>query len=223
MHMTWHDLLFMHWPVSPDLVRPLIPAGLELDFYDRRAWIGVVPFYMTDVRPDRFPRFMASRFPEVNVRTYVRHKGRPGVWFFSLDAADRVAVLGARRFYHLPYHFAEMSSVCTGAVVQYRSRRKSNLETAIIGRYWPAGDVRFTREGDLDHWLTARFSLFSANRKGEIFRGDVEHAAWPLQSAEAEMDKNTLAAASGIALPDNAPLLHFAKHLDVVALPLVRT
>ncbi len=142
IHMVWNDLLFMHWPVSPDSLRPLIPSSLELDLYDGSAWIGVVPFLMTDVRPTIAPRFLASHFPELNVRTYVRHKGRAGVWFCSLDAADRLTVWGARRFFYLPYHSAAMSCVRSGDVIEYRSRRRSDPKVELAGRYRPTGEPR---------------------------------------------------------------------------------
>jgi len=215
--MTWHDLLFMHWPVSADLLRPHIPVDLELDRYDGNAWIGVVPFHMTGVRPKAAPRFLSSSFPEVNVRTYVRHKGRPGVWFFSLDAADRTAVWAARRFFHLPYHFAEMHSECSREVVEYRSRRRSNPEVEFIGQYKPVGEPRRSSSGELEYFLTERYCLFSANRRGRLFRMDVQHSPWPLQVAEAEIERNTLTLPLGIPVPLAPPLLHFAKRLDVVA------
>jgi uncharacterized protein YqjF (DUF2071 family) len=221
MHMTWNDLLFMHWPIPADHLRPLLPPTLELETFDGMAWLGIVPFLMTDVRLEIFPRFMSSVFPEANVRTYVKHGGRSGVWFFSLDAADRIAVWGARRFFHLPYYFAEMASTNVNGVVEYRTRRKADPDIGFLGRYSPTGPVHQTKDGELDHWLTARLSLFSADRSGTIYRGDIRHTPWPLQPAEAEIDKNTLAAAARIVLPDTPPLLHFAKHLEVIAYPIV--
>ena len=220
--MAWKDLLFMHWPVSADSLRPLLPAGVELDLFERQAWIGVVPFLMADVRPGALPRVIASRFPELNVRTYVRHKGRSGVWFFSLDAADRLTVWGARRFFHLPYYFATMSCERDGDVVAYRSRRRSDARVEMVGKYQPAGEPYRTVEGNLDHWLTARYCLFSANRNGEIFRGDIQHDPWLLQSAEAEIERNTMTVPLRISLPSTSPLLHFSKHVDVEAALLAR-
>jgi uncharacterized protein YqjF (DUF2071 family) len=217
IHMTWNDLLFMHWPVPAAALRSLIPSALELDLYDGRAWIGVVPFLMTDVRPSAAPRFLASNFPELNVRTYVRYKGRSGVWFCSLDAAHRPTVWGARRFFHLPYHFASMSCVRTGDVIDYRSRRRSDPTVELACRYRPIGEPRHTAEGELDHWLTARYCLFSANAAGEIFRCDVRHPPWRLQPAEAEIERNTMTAPLGIQLPAIQPLLHFGKRGDVEA------
>lgn len=217
IHMVWSDLLFMHWPVSAELLRPLLPPRLELDLYDGRAWIGVVPFLMTDVRPSLAPRFLGSDFPELNVRTYVRYKGRSGVWFCSLDAADRLTVWGARRFFHLPYHFAEMSCQRSGDVIEYRSRRRSDPNVELAGRYRPTGEPRHTVEGELDHWLTARYCLFSANDAGEVLWCDVQHAPWLLQPAEAEMERNTMTVPLGIKLPASPPLLLFASRGEVEA------
>ena len=215
MRMTWHDLLFMHWPLAAELLQPHIPPTLELELYHGTAWVGVIPFHMTDVRPAALPGFMASAFPEVNVRTYVRYKGRSGVWFFSLDAADRMAVWAARRFFHLPYHHAEMSSVSKNGVVEYRSRRRSNPEIAFVARYAPTGEVQYASPGSLEHWLTERYSLFSVDRRGRMFRVDVEHQPWPLQPAEADVAINRMTLPLRVDIATARPLLHFAKRLDV--------
>jgi uncharacterized protein YqjF (DUF2071 family) len=222
MRMNWHDLLFLHWPVPENLVRPLVPAGLELDRFDGRTWIGVVPFYMTGVRPRIGSKVFAFDFPEVNVRTYVRRNGRLGVWFFSLDAGHRLAVLAARCFFHLPYEFATMSSSCSGNLVDFRSRRVSTPNVEIAGRYKPIGEPFRSVQGSLEYWLTERYCLFSVNKRGDIFFGEVHHPPWPLQSAEAEMERNSMTALLGIPLPAEPPLLHFAKRLDVVAWSLAR-
>ena len=121
--MRWHDLLFLHWPVVPDLIRPLIPKGLELDTFDGSAWIGVVPFRMSGVRPHGFPRFAGLAFQELNVRTYVWTPGRSGIWFLSLDAANRLAVRTARAWYGLPYYDARMTVRSERETIHYRSIR----------------------------------------------------------------------------------------------------
>jgi uncharacterized protein YqjF (DUF2071 family) len=163
MQMRWHDLLFMHWPVSADALRPHVPPSLELDAYEGCAWIGVIPFRMTNVRPLMIPGLPASSFLEINVRTYVRHNDCSGVWFFSLDAASRLAVWGARRFFHLPYHFAEMQASQSGKGIRYRSCRLSDRALRFAAEYQPTGGPRHPRQGDLDHWLTERYCLFSAD------------------------------------------------------------
>ncbi|HZL36456.1 MAG TPA: DUF2071 domain-containing protein [Tepidisphaeraceae bacterium] len=218
--MRWHELLFMHWPIRPGLLRPLLPAGLELDTFDGEAWLGLVPFRMSGVRPRGVPPIPGmSAFPELNVRTYVTTLGRPGVWFFSLDAANWPAVRMARRFFHLPYFNAAMAVDAQGDEIRYHSRRTHcNAPSAELRmRYRPTGPAYFTREGNLDHFLTHRLCLYCANSCGQIFRGDIHHVRWSLQPAEAEVELNEMSAQIGVALPDIPPLLHYAHRLDTVA------
>ena len=126
MRMRWSELLFAHWAVEPEVLRPFIPAGLELELFEGRAWIGLVPFRMSDVAPRMVPAVPGiSEFLELNVRTYVTTGGKRGVWFFSLDAASRLAVRAARTFFHLPYYHADMDLQVDGAKVSYRSERRS--------------------------------------------------------------------------------------------------
>src|SRR5262249_55787207 len=128
MHQNWGTLLFMHWPVDPDALNSLLPSSLSLDTFDGTAWLGVVPFWMWGIRASFLPRIPGtSAFPELNVRTYVHYKGVPGVWFFSLDAANSLAVWGARRFYYLPYFNARMQLRRNGQTVSYSSRRSDGL------------------------------------------------------------------------------------------------
>jgi uncharacterized protein YqjF (DUF2071 family) len=220
--MSWNDLLFMHWPVEEIALRSLVPADLQIDLFDGEAWLGVIPFVMTDVRPRFIPAVFALGFPELNVRTYVRYKDRAGVWFFSLDAASRLAVWMARRFFQLPYQFARMSASFSGEIVEYRSQRVGEPGVQLLCRYKPVGSpVRFS-PGTLESWLTERYCLFAANARGEIFRGDIYHEPWRLQSAEVEIEANRMTSPLGLTLPPVVPLLHFARRLDVVAWPLVR-
>lgn len=216
--MQWHDLLFAHWPVAAEVVRPHIPAGLALDTCDGTAWLGVVPFRMSGVRRRGTPSLpWFSAFPELNVRTYVTAGAKPGVWFFSLDAHNPVAVAVARRWYHLPYFRAEMR--CTASTyVEYESRRTHRGAAAaeFKAQYLPTGPMQRSQPGTLEYFLTERYCLYAADARGRIHRGNIHHAPWPLQPAEAEIATNTMAAASGFTLPAR-PLLHFARRLDVVA------
>ena len=126
MTQTWHDLLFAHWPIDPGLLARKLPVELPLDLFDDQAWIGVIPFHMTNVGPRGVPSLPGlSAFPELNVRTYVTLDGKPGVYFFSLDAASTLAVIGARTMFHLPYFRAAMSVHTDGRRVTYRSARRS--------------------------------------------------------------------------------------------------
>lgn len=223
--MNWHDLLFMHWPVPADLLRALVPPPLQIDTFDSRAWLGVIPFRMTGVRPRSIPaRLWGMDFPELNVRTYVTHEDKPGVWFFSLDAANRMAVLTARMVYHLPYYHASMSSSALDGIVRYESKRihKGEPAAAFSGSYYPAGSVASAATGSIEYWLAERYCLYAADRHGAVFRGEIHHLPWPLQPAESEIRLNTMTEPLGIRLPQIKPLLHFAKELNVVAWPLQR-
>ncbi len=220
MRMRWVDLLFAHWPVPAEALRPLIPAGLELDTFGGSAWLGVVPFRMEDVAPRLLPAIpRLSAFPEINVRTYVRRGRRSGVWFLSLDAASRPAVEGARLGFHLPYYKAGMSSDTVAGWVEYRSHRddERGSAAAFSARYRPVGPVEHASPGSLAAFLTDRRGLFAADRAGRLSWTAIRHDPWPLQPAEAEIRVDTMAAAHGITLPDEQPVLQFTKRLDVVA------
>jgi len=221
MEQKWHDLLFAHWPVAAAAMRELVPRQLQLDVYDGTCWVGVVPFWMSGVRARGTPPLPGvSRFAELNVRTYVTFGGKAGVYFFSLDAASRLAVKAARAFYHLPYFFADMKVESAGAHILYSSIRcGSNAE--FRGRYGPVGPVVVRAPGTLEHWLTERYCLYTVHR-GRVWRGEIHHSPWPLQDAFAEIELNTMADVAGIALPDTKPLLHFSGYQDVLIWRLTR-
>ena len=221
LSMRWHDLLFAHWPVRVDSIRPLIPGILDIETFDGSAWIGVVPFQMTRVRPRYVPIPLA--FPELNVRTYVKYKDKSGVWFFSLDAANWLAVRAAR-WLGLPYYYARMTVTIHTADIQYESVRthKNASPSEFSGRYAPTSPVYHPAPGTLDRWLTERYALFGARRADRVVFGEIHHAQWPLQRAEIELRKNTMTLALGLILPDTKPLCHFARYQEVVAWPIVR-
>lgn len=235
MHQRWHDLLFMHWRVDAAQLRPLIPAELELDLYDGSCWVGVVPFWMSNVRPRFVPPVPGlSRFIELNVRTYVKLRGKPGVWFFSLDASNSLAVWAARMFFHLPY-FRAVMEVEGGSYhrqhlhtmeegwIDYTSTRthKREAEAVLKMQYRPVGLALPYANDELAWWLSARFCLYTAHG-GRIYIAEIDHPPWLLQSAEANVDRNTMAAAAGITLPAEGPLLHFSRRIDVRIWPLRR-
>jgi uncharacterized protein len=218
--MSWRDLLFMHWPVEVEALRPLVPPALGIDTFEGRAWLGVVPFDMIGVRPHLVPAVpWFSHFPEINLRTYVTAEGKPGVWFFSLDASSRVAVRLARATFHLPYFDAEMYSHASGDEVDYRSLRthKGAPGAKFAARYGPAGEPFESGKGSIENFLTERYCLYSSDRKGNIRRGEVHHHLWPLQPAEAEVRTLAMTQQIGLKLPDTAPILHFSRRLDVLA------
>jgi uncharacterized protein len=221
MKQNWHDLLFAHWPLPIEKVRPLVPAQLTLDTFDGHCWVGVVPFQMSGIRGRTLPALPGlSRFPELNVRTYVTYGGKPGVYFFSLDAANLPAVWVARSFYHLPYFHAAMSSRELAGQIHYNSRRLHDA-AEFRGRYRPINEVRLREKGSVEQWLTERYCLYTTHRD-QVYRGEIHHQPWPLQDAEAEFETNTVAATAGIPLPNTAPLLHFARRLEVLIWPLRR-
>jgi uncharacterized protein YqjF (DUF2071 family) len=222
MAQTWHDLLFAHWPVRAAELRALIPARLEIDTFDGTAWVGVVPFRMSGVRLRGTPALpWLSSFPELNVRSYVVRDGKPGVWFFSLDAGNFVAVAIARRWFHLPYFRASMHLAERAGWIQYRSKRRhrESVPASLKARYRPIAALQLAQPGTLVSFLTERYCLYTADGRGRLIRGEIHHAPWPLQLAEAEFADNTMASAAGIALPASEPLLHFARRQDVVVWP----
>jgi len=212
MEQTWHDLLFAHWAVPPEQLRPLVPRELELDLRDGRAWVAVTPFWMSRVKPRGLPALpWLSRFAELNVRTYVTCGGRPGVFFFSLDCARLAAVWAARIGYHLPYFHARMRVKGTNPI-HYRSQRgKADFEAY----YRPVAPAAPALPGMLEHFLTERYCLYSV-AGGAVYRANIHHAPWPLQRAQADIVKNTMAQAAGITLPPAYPHLMFSREIRVL-------
>ncbi len=234
MTQTWNDLLFAHWPIDAAALQRRMPASLPPDIYDGQAWLGIVPFHMTNVAPRGVPNLpFVSAFPELNVRTYVTVAGRPGVYFFSLDAASTVAVAAARALFQLPYFAATMAVGRSAAQVHYTSTRStagphpdpesgSPLVAAFVASYWPVGPVQPPAPGTLEYFLTERYCLYTADASSDVRQLDIHHPPWPLQPAAANIEVNTMAAAAGITLPAAAPLLHFARRQDMVAWPMRR-
>lgn len=185
MRQRWSNLLFLHWPVAPEVLRPRLPAGLHVDLFDGQAWIGVVPFAMERVRPVGFPPLpWISWFLELNVRTYVHDEsGRPGVWFFSLDCNQPLAVEVARRFFHLPYHHARMSAEVQSGEIVYASRRKSSEKTSRF-RYRRPVHAEPAREHSLEWFLVERYLLFTSDRTGKIRAGRVHHQPYRIEEAQ---------------------------------------
>lgn len=220
MAQSWHDLLFAHWVIDADILRPHVPASLEIDTFNGQAWLGIVPFHMSGVRLRGTPALpWLSAFPELNVRTYVTAQDKPGVWFFSLDAANALAVAAARLAFHLPYFRARMVCEETDGWVHYRTeRRHHGAPDAILeGRYRAAGAAFEPGSGTLEHFLTERYCLYSATSEGRIYRGEIQHPPWQLQPAQAHFTRNTMAQAAGLTQTLGQPLLHFARRQDMVA------
>ena len=227
MRQNWGKLLFMHWAIDAELLRPLIPAQLSIDTFDGKAWIGVVPFTMWGICASFLPPIPGtSSFHELNVRTYVHLNGVPGVWFFSLDAASSLAVWGARTFYHLPYFNAEMSLVQQGDSIKYHSTRKdARGAPAQLDAEWTIGEpLAQARPGSVEFFLTERYCLYSHHRE-QLYRSRIFHQPWPLRSASLDAYQSSMVESLGIEEPKGEPLLHYAESLGVNIWPLrkVRT
>ena len=196
------------------MLRPLVPAELEIQQFGGSSWIGVVPFRMTGVMRRGIPDLpWVSAFPELNVRLYVEHGGKPGVWFLSLDATNALAVWAARRFFYLPYYRATMALRRDGADYVYASQRAG---AEFKGRYRACSGPEYATPGTLEHWLTERYCLYARDPQGTLWRNEVHHLPWPLQRAEAEIERNTFFDFHRLPTPSGAPLLHFAERIDVV-------
>lgn len=219
MTQIWHELLFAHWPVAPEVMRSLVPDVLPLDTFDGQAWLGIVPFHVSYARPRGvFPVAGVSRFTEMNVRTYVTVQGIPGVYFFSLDASNPIDVAIARKVFHLPYFNAVMRSLRVDGGIHYRSRRthRGAPPADFEALYRPIAPVAPGARGTLEYWLTERYCLYTVVKGDRVYRCDIHHPAWPLQVAELETTRNTMAQAQGIHLPDTAPLLHYVQRQEVL-------
>ena len=218
MAQRWNDLLFLHYAVLPEVLRPLVPEPLTLDTYDQRAWVSITPFVLDHLRPHGGPGLpLVSRFPELNVRTYVTYQGKPGVFFFSLDAGNLSAVWGARVFYRLPYWKASMKVKGRGSEkIEYSSKREHGPKPAVFrGSYGPVGSAFQAVPGSIRYFLSERYCLYAFNRK-RLYRADIHHLPWTLRDAEYDIEENTMAAAAGIDLPPKPELANFSRELKVL-------
>lgn len=217
MHQTWGKLLFMHWRIEEKLLRPLIPAELEIDTFDGSAWIAITPFTMWDIRA--FPPYIPpvpglSSMHETNVRTYVHFDRVPGVWFFSLDCNSAAAVLGARTFYHLPYFNAEIDLEQEEDTIDYWLERIDNPE-AELSATWTIGEsLAYSHPGSLEFFLTERYCLYSED-DSEIYRARIYHEPWPLRRASLDSLESTMIESQGLPTPSGEPLLHYAEEISV--------
>jgi uncharacterized protein YqjF (DUF2071 family) len=220
MAQRWNNLLFAHWPARAELVRALVPGSLTLDTFNGEAWVTITPFYLSHLRPRWLPALpWVSEFSELNVRTYVTLGGKPGVYFFSLDASSALAVAGARTLYHLPYLNARMNTwVSADGTIHYESRRTDTRArpAELFARYRPTGPIVRSVPGTLDYWLTERYCLYAVDGAQCVHRAEIHHHPWSLQPAEAEIETNTMATAAAIQLSATAPRLSFSARIDVV-------
>jgi uncharacterized protein len=218
MRQSWHDVLFAHWPIPVDQLRPAVPPPLPIDTFKGTAWLGIVSFEVRGLRARGAPGIPgASNFLELNVRTYTTVHGKPGVYFFSLDAASALAVFGARLGFVLPYFQANMALQRRGPEIHFRSRRliRTPAPAEFTARYQPVGAVFNAAPGSLDAFLTERYCLYVVDNQGRVYRTEINHQPWPLQRAEAELTTNTMTQQIGVTLPVVAPALHYASQQDV--------
>jgi uncharacterized protein YqjF (DUF2071 family) len=219
---SWNELLFAHWPVPAEELRSLVPASLKIQQFDGTSWVGVVPFRMAGVMRRPFPDLPGvSAFPELNLRLYVERDGKPGVWFLSLDAGNRLAVWAARRFFHLPYHFAEIHQLTDRDTIRFHCSRRQDTDVGVRVEYRPQSGIFEARPGTLEHFLAERYCLYAQSPKGTLYRGHVHHVPWPLQNAIGQIEASGLVRPHGISLRGE-PLLHFSAGVDVVVWPLER-
>lgn len=215
---SWIDLLFAHWELPVDTVRKLIPDSLEVDTFQGRTFIGVVPFRMEGVTRRPLPALpWLSAFPELNVRLYVRHRDRPGVYFLSLDAGNPIAVWAARTFFHLPYYWSRMHMAGNQeGGFDYGSHRRIGSEKARFqANYRPIGPAFVPDPETLERFLVERYCLYTTDRRGRLLRGEVHHAPWQVRPAEAVIDAVHLLKSHGLSV-SGQPHLLYSKGVDVV-------
>ncbi len=210
----WRSLLFMHWAIPEEVLRPLVPESLELDLFDGVAYVGVVPFAMRHVRPWWCPEGLSFQFFETNVRTYVTYRNRPGVYFFSLDAASRIGVWVARKFWGLPYHFAEMSLKQVENSIAYSSVRPTSGvrhdSHCLIGESLAQSVL-----GSIEFFFLERYLLF-LEQAGIVLTGQVHHRPYPVRNAEILSIRDDLLTATGFESCTGLPeFAHYSTGVDV--------
>lgn len=239
LHLGLRHVLFASWRVEPAAVEPRLPAGLAVDVRDGAAWLSVVAFVAVDVRPARLP-VPGLVVPQVNLRTYVRRDGDPGVHFLSLDAGSAVSVLAGRLLRGLPYHYARIvrtvesdaagdgrdgserddhDGLPVAERVRFASRRRhpGARPARLRAVYGPAGDRFEAEPGSLAAFLTEQYRYYAAGPRGALRYADLRHAPWPLHPGDARFEENGLFAASGLDRPDGEPVCHYSPGVDAVA------
>jgi uncharacterized protein len=229
LHQNWHHLLFLHWDVPYAELQALVPPGLTVDTFEGKAYIGLVPFTLTGVRPVGTPALpWISSFHEINVRTYVHMNGRdPGVWFFSLDASSSIAVAAARAAYKLAYYSAAIEFAASKdamPVIDFHSTRDDGRGPSPAHahiRYQPVeGPASPAPPGTLEHFLVERYILYSEDEQRRLHRARVHHQPYPVQRADVlELDE-TLIWAAGVKRHDSVGLRHYAREVNVKVYPL---
>ena len=218
MAQSWHDVLFAHWTVPVDNVKRALPRQLPLDTYDGQAWISIVAFNVKGFRPRGLPPIpRLSYFPQINVRTYVTLDGKLGIYTFSLDVNNPLAVIGAQSVFYLPYFLADVKLIEQGSRFRFTSKRKGGAQNAVFDAYYASTAEAVPNDhGSLAYWLAERYCLYSVDKTERVYRTEIHHPPWPLQVAEVDIQTNTLTTAAGISSPESAPLFHYAGRQDVI-------
>ncbi|PWA07930.1 DUF2071 domain-containing protein [Pueribacillus theae] len=222
MTQEWEHLLMIHWPVTASLLKKQIPEQLELDTFEKTAWISYVLFQVNDAKIRSLPKIpYLHSFIELNVRTYVTYKGKPGVYFFSLDANKRPIVFAAKIGALLPYRFADIafhqenSGFCFKTKRKHSDRLKDNFESY----YRSTSDPFFPSPHSLDYWLLERYCFWTTKGKW-VFRGDIHHDKWKVTTAKAKIVENTMASFLPRSSFQTKPLLHYTSNKKVFAWPI---
>jgi uncharacterized protein YqjF (DUF2071 family) len=211
MEQTWEDLLFLHWPIEEALLRPLIPPELEIDTFEEKVWIGITPFKLTGLRLMSLPPIPGfSEFNEINVRTYVHHHGKPGIWFFSLDASKVIPAIGARVFFGLPYFNARIDFARTTNEFRFDMRRNLVSEAHFQANWSQGMRLRAPDTDSLAFFLVERYALYTG-AAGGLNMTRVYHHPWILDEVTEVSFESTLLSALGLPEPKSEPLAHFSS------------
>lgn len=216
MRQAWRNLVFLHWPIPKGILRKFIPTPLQIDTFNGYAWLGIVAFVMDGIYPRNIPFCsLIHKFPEVNLRTYVQYRGKPGVFFLSLDVDNWASNIIAKRWFKLPYYPAQVTYEQNDRVIHCESIRKSNnTQIRFKGRLRPSHKIFHARSETLDFWLTERYCLYSIDTNKNVYCGEIHHRSWPLQKVDIEVEVNTLTSHLNIDLSNKKPITHFSTGVD---------
>jgi uncharacterized protein YqjF (DUF2071 family) len=221
MGQTWERLLFAHWRIDAARLRRMMPPQIPIDTFDGSAWLAVTPFIVGGLRLRFLPPLPGTtRFPEINVRTYATVGDRPGIYFFSLDVPNVLAIAAARRVYRLPYFRSKIEVDHADGRLGYRSRRvdPAGIPVECDLDYEPTAPAAVARAGSFEYWAAERYCLYTLDNRMRVLRGEIHHPPWQLQPAHTTIAANSMGRQLGIDLQE-PPVLHYAHRQDVVFWP----
>ncbi|QCR31282.1 YqjF family protein [Lysinibacillus sp. SGAir0095] len=221
MKQTWSDVLFAHYPVSRKVLEMLVPTELKVDTFYQTGWVTIVPYLTSSMHLRGLPPVPGmAPYPGFNIRTYVTMNGKPGVYFFSLTAANFLAAYSAKTFFRLPYLYMDMKYKRVKDLVVFESEKKSGLQ--LLCNYKSISAPSHTDNGSLEEWLVERYCVYTISKKGVPLRADILHEPWLLEKAEAEFHQNTLLSTLNIKQGNEKPILHYARKAVVRFWPIAR-